>query len=591
MFPAAWMRPRSSRQKKRSAVALVFACAVALGGCGGGSGSGSGGGGGTVTVSVSPSSITVPVHKSQTFTATVSGTSNPAVTWSVNGTQGGNNTVGTIDQFGDYVANQVPSPATVTITATSVADPSKSAHATATIVLNAGTAATQTPPVKMGTSGGNAADSQTSGNKVTCCGGTLGGLLQRNGVFYVLSANHVLARSNAAAVGDAIVQPGLDDNNCTAGQTVARLSEFADLRSSNVDAAIAAIVPGQVDTSGSILALGTANSSSIAAAPPSATLAVPATVLASNEGVGKVGSATGLTCSVITSINTSVKVDYSQTCGGSTSLSSTFTNQLVIQGASFSASGDSGALIVTTDTARPVGLLYAGNTTSSTANPIQDVLNAFQGPPTVVGGGDHAVSCAPNASDQVASGQVTSAVAQARNIQLSADEMQRAEIVRQRHQPELMANPAVASVEVRTSGDNPMQAAVEVHLSQPSQTTIPPQLEGVRTRVVRDFNAEDLAVAPERLEQKLPAAANIKQAHAPELLQQEGIYAVGVGRSEDDPAEAAIVIYGERTALAAIPATLDGVRTRLIQGDRYTATWGKREKTKAKACPVPKKKN
>ena len=32
---------------------------------------------------------------------------------------------------------------------------------------------------------------------------------------YLLSNNHVLARSDHASVGDTIVQPGLIDNNCT----------------------------------------------------------------------------------------------------------------------------------------------------------------------------------------------------------------------------------------------------------------------------------------------------------------------------------------------------------------------------------------
>jgi hypothetical protein len=52
----------------------------------------------------------------------------------VNGIAGGNGTVGTVSQSGAYKApNSVPSPATVTVSATSAADPTKTATASVTI--------------------------------------------------------------------------------------------------------------------------------------------------------------------------------------------------------------------------------------------------------------------------------------------------------------------------------------------------------------------------------------------------------------------------------------------------------------------------
>jgi len=87
-----------------------------------------------VTVSVSPTSASVPVGTSQQFAATVQGTSNTAVTWSVNGVIGGNTTLGTITQQGLYTAPRaVPNPANVTVTATSQADVSISASASVTV--------------------------------------------------------------------------------------------------------------------------------------------------------------------------------------------------------------------------------------------------------------------------------------------------------------------------------------------------------------------------------------------------------------------------------------------------------------------------
>ena len=72
-------------------------------------------------------------------------------------------------------------------------------------------------PIPLGSSGGNNGDYDTHGNQIVdCCSGTLGALIQdSSNRQYLLSNNHVLARSDHAGVGDAIIQPGLIDNNCT----------------------------------------------------------------------------------------------------------------------------------------------------------------------------------------------------------------------------------------------------------------------------------------------------------------------------------------------------------------------------------------
>jgi hypothetical protein len=72
----------------------------------------------------------------QQFTATVTGESATTVTWSVNGTAGGNATVGTIDANGNYTAPATTTNATATVTATSTADTTKSANASASVVAN-----------------------------------------------------------------------------------------------------------------------------------------------------------------------------------------------------------------------------------------------------------------------------------------------------------------------------------------------------------------------------------------------------------------------------------------------------------------------
>ena len=151
---------------------------------------------------------------------------------------------------------------TLTITAVSQADSTASATSTVTIVPD--NANTQSVPVELGTTGGNAHDfvNNTAKNTITCCGGTLGSLVTRGGVQYILSDNHILARSDGATVGDAIIQPGLIDTpTCTTAgtTTVANLSQFSNLQanpSPNVDAAIAQVIAGKVDPAGKIIYLG-----------------------------------------------------------------------------------------------------------------------------------------------------------------------------------------------------------------------------------------------------------------------------------------------------------------------------------------------
>ncbi len=95
----------------------------------------------TVGVSISPASVTLAVKGQQQFTATVSGSSNTAVTWTVSGTGCVSGSCGTVTSSGLYTAPAtVPVPAVATVKATSAADPSKSASAS--VVIEAATAVT-----------------------------------------------------------------------------------------------------------------------------------------------------------------------------------------------------------------------------------------------------------------------------------------------------------------------------------------------------------------------------------------------------------------------------------------------------------------
>jgi hypothetical protein len=545
---------------------------------------------------VNPASAAVVLGGTQQFRLVpATGTGAPlSASWSVNNIQGGNSTVGTIDSTGKYTApKSFPSANILTVTG---AASSGTGSANLIVVFPNDNHSAQSSPVKLGTTGGNSSDKVTDGVTTTCCSGTLGSLIQRGGTFFILSNNHILSKSDAGAPGDAIGQPGLVDNNCNPGAVIANLSEHAALRPttitntgacanqpapcgqapSNVDAAIAAIVAGGVDTSGAILDLGPPGTSRIGAAPPSATVANPATVMATNEGVTKSGRSTGLTCSTVESVATTVSVVYDAACGGPTAFTATFLNQIIIGGGGFSASGDSGSLIVTSDTARPVGLLYGGNSSSTSANPIQDVLAAFtngSGTPAIVGGGDHKVSCDPTASSPA-----VLAPSNAGFAALTVQERERVALARKKNAPVLMQDPAVKSVTAGASEDHPEEGALVIHISGSLRSAVPAVMDGVRTKIVAAAQGPTKQL-PVLSIPEIDRALAVKTAHADALMAQGGgaIQGVGVGRSNDNPAEAAIVVYVlTGMKLSAIPATIDGVRTKIVEGDRFRAFgWGK----------------
>ena len=84
----------------------------------------------SVNVSITPTSASVAAGQSQQFTAMVSGTANTAVNWMVNGTNGGNSTLGIISSSGLFTSPPCPSNSSITITAVSAFDASASASAT-----------------------------------------------------------------------------------------------------------------------------------------------------------------------------------------------------------------------------------------------------------------------------------------------------------------------------------------------------------------------------------------------------------------------------------------------------------------------------
>ena len=89
-------------------------------------------------ISVTPSTTAISAGRTQQFSASVSGATNTGVTWQVNNVTGGNVTVGTVSSSGLYTApSSVPSGGSVTVSAISSDDSTKSASATVSITAAA----------------------------------------------------------------------------------------------------------------------------------------------------------------------------------------------------------------------------------------------------------------------------------------------------------------------------------------------------------------------------------------------------------------------------------------------------------------------
>ncbi len=451
-------------------------------------------------------------------------------------------------------------------------------------------------PVQLGSSSGNNMDYDASlGQLSDCCGGTLGALVQDGlGNQFVLSNNHVLARSDQSIPGETVIQPGLIDNSCTPygvgpGTTpVASLTRYPALSQAgtNVDAAIARVTPGAVDTRGSILELG--------ARQPDGTLAAAPPGVSSSSGKGeaatlgmmvaKSGRTTGLTCAEVSAVSVDVVVDYFTDCAETAhAFTKTFTNQIAIAGPSFSDAGDSGALVVNSANAEPVGLFFAGGTDThgveqAIASPIGDVLSSLDAlvPGTastgaasyrVVGGTDHPVACLSYGGAHALDEKAAS---------LSVPERERGEAALGLAQ--LLINPAtgVVRTSVSTSLDHPGEAAIALYVDAGAAgaTAYPNQIGGVTTKLIVNAGIAGEVEPTHPRGALLNQALAVKQESAAGLFRSNlAIFGVGVGQSLDNPREAAVMLYVDRKKFAGkLPETIEGQRVRVVLMDRLHVT-------------------
>jgi hypothetical protein len=226
-------------------------------------------------------------------------------------------------------------------------------------------------PVPMGVS---------TGNDNGCFAGTLGFRVFRRGsssdVGYITN-NHVAAAGgtnlcpNKAAFGEDQFQPGLLDSGCSA--TLPSIGDlvqyvpivFGDAFLNVVD--VAFVKSARTKVNKTILDIGN----------PSPTVLFPSV----GQTVQKSGRMTGFTKGTVQTVNATVSVNYDSSCG-----TAKFVNQAIIGACcgfgQFSAAGDSGSPVLSfsKDSAnrfKPVGLLFAGNSTITVINPLPLVLDSL----------------------------------------------------------------------------------------------------------------------------------------------------------------------------------------------------------------------
>lgn len=253
--------------------------------------------------------------------------------------------------------------------------------------------------------------------KVTA--GTLGAIVfdKNTGEPLILSNNHVLANSNEAEIGDAILQPGPTDHGVRPDDVVAKLHRFEMLRFYNETgggpspptSSPPLFPPGGCDIVELWATLGNAfgrisgsskrltsvprvtphtESTPIYANRVDAALARPDNPMLFQQAIAEIGRpngtklaqlgmevrkqgrTTGYTEGTVTLMNATVDVSYGE------DMQARFVGQVITS--PMSQGGDSGALIVERDSLKAVGLLFAGSRRATIFTPMQTVLDVME---------------------------------------------------------------------------------------------------------------------------------------------------------------------------------------------------------------------
>ena len=216
--------------------------------------------------------------------------------------------------------------------------------------------------------------------------------MRRQGQVFVLSNNHVLANSNDAQRGDAILQPGPHDGGKFPDDQIANLEDFVPVSfleqpsECRLASGVVAVLNAVCWSIGSktryrsvnLQAIGNRVDAAIARPLQPAQVKSEILEIGSIAGLGsgslglaikKSGRTTGLTTGEITQVDVSANVQY-----GPGRLAR-FTDQLMA--GPMSQGGDSGSAVLDSNN-RLVGLLFAGSENSTIINRIEHVFSELR---------------------------------------------------------------------------------------------------------------------------------------------------------------------------------------------------------------------
>jgi hypothetical protein len=327
---------------------------------------------------------------------------------------------------------------------------------------------------QFGTSGFNNAGC----NPAVCGAGTLGALALVSGNSYALSNDHVLggpisATQNQATSTNLVAEPGPLDFFCETPPSVGNFFAAPTL-SKGVDAALATLTPGQINTTGQIYNIGI----------PSGT-GSPSV----NEQVAKQGRSSALTCGTIQATDIKVANTY-HICGNKkNNFTVDFPDQISITSEDssypFTLAGDSGSLIVDAGTAKAVGLEFASNAKTNSpsyANPIKTVMRALS---SLTG---ESVTLASGSPHTIAGCHFSK-----RQVLLPRGEEARAKVIKQRYEAVLLRDPAVVGVGVSAEEGNPLKPSILVLVERDRyHQPIPATLDGLPVKILPTDRPEAL---------------------------------------------------------------------------------------------------
>jgi hypothetical protein len=330
--------------------------------------------------------------------------------------------------------------------------------------------------------------------------GTFGGVVtdRASGARLILSNNHVLANSNDASPGDAIIQPGAADGGSASSDVIARLERFCPIDFNlapptcgvaNMVVLLGNLAASLAGSSHRLLAYQTqpraVNQVDAAVARPLDDSLIRNDILEIGEVTGttppalgmqvqKSGRTTGHTTGEITVLDTTIDVSYGQ--GRTARFEHQFLSGPMSQG------GDSGSLLVGVAAPLAVGLLFAGSDQTTVYNPIQAVLDCLNvnigavqpvAQPAAYSGAQPAFASGAQSTPRDA-------------LQPSAEQ---AQVVKEAHESELLSKPNVVGVgvgRVKKGGVPTGQTGLVVLVRQKQplqqlapQEAIPSEIDGV----------------------------------------------------------------------------------------------------------------